>query len=183
MDMLKDKFKYKKIKNFLTKEETALLLDYTRITHRLNFHNFDKKQNNNCDTKLYGDPVMESLMIQKRDFISKEINLNIYPTYAFWRMYTFNANLEEHEDRPSCEISATVMLGSCGTSWPIFMEDTPIDLEPGDAILYRGCDLKHSRDHFEGDWHSQVFLHYVDVNGPYIEYAKDKRLLWGEQKN
>jgi len=43
-------FKYKLIKNFLTKEEIKLLTDYCRIKHRLNFDSFDFKQNDNGDT-------------------------------------------------------------------------------------------------------------------------------------
>ncbi len=41
-----------------------------------------------------------------------------------------------------------------------------IDLEPGDAIMYRGADLIHWRDPSPHDWLVQVFLHYVDLNGP-----------------
>ena len=44
------KFKYKLIKNFLTKEEIKLLTDYCRIKHRLNFDSFDFVQNNNGDS-------------------------------------------------------------------------------------------------------------------------------------
>ena len=67
------------------------------------------------------------------------------------------------------------MLGSDNTPWPIFMEDQPVDLNPGDACIYLGCDLKHWRKPFQGDWHLQTFLHYVDQNGPYAEYKFDKQ--------
>ena len=64
-------FKYKIIKNFLTKEEIKLLTDYCRIKHRLNFDSFDFIQNDNGDTSFYGDPLMESLMINKLDIMQK----------------------------------------------------------------------------------------------------------------
>ena len=38
-------FKYKLIKNFLTKDEIKLLTDYCRIRHRVNIDSFDFKQN------------------------------------------------------------------------------------------------------------------------------------------
>ena len=181
MGTIKD-FKYKLIKNFLTEGEIKLLTDYCRIKHRLNFDSFDLHQNNNGDTFFYADPLMESLMINKMDLMQKETGLELLPTYAFWRMYTMFADLKKHKDRSSCEISVTVMIGSDGTSWPIYMDGTEINMEPGDAAIYLGCEIEHWREEFTGDWHAQTFLHYVDKNGPFKEWVKDKRLMFGMQK-
>ena len=181
MGTIKD-FKYKLIKNFLTKEEIVLLKDYCRIKHRLNIDSFDYKQNNNGDTSFYADPLMESLMVNKIELIQKETGLELLPTYAFWRMYTCFADLKKHIDRPACEVSVTVMIGSDGTSWPIYMNGTEINLEPGDAAIYLGCEIEHWREEFEGDWHAQTFLHYVDKNGLNKEWFKDKRPLYGRIK-
>ena len=41
-----------------------------------------------------------------------------------------------------------------------------IDLEPGDMLMYRGCQLEHWRDAFEGENCVQVFLHYNDASNP-----------------
>ena len=125
---------------------------------------------------------MESLMISKLDLMQKETGLDLLCTYAYWRMYTLNAALEKHKDRPSCEISVTIMIGSDGKPWPIFMDGTEINMEPGDAAIYLGCDVEHWREEFKGDWHAQTFLHYVDKNGSFTEFAKDKRLLYGTPK-
>lgn len=176
-------FKYKLIKNFLSKEEILLLNDYCRIKHRINCDEFDFAQSDNADTGFYGDAAMESLMVNKRERMEKETGLELLPTYTYWRMYTVNAELKKHKDRPSCEISVTVMIGSDKTKWPIFIEDNPIELDPGDAVAYLGCELSHWRNPFEGDWHTQAFLHYVDKNGPNKEWVKDKRPLYGLGKN
>jgi len=172
-------FKYKIIKNFLTKEEIKLLTDYCRIKHRINFDSFDFHINKNGDTSFYADPLMESLMVNKLEIMEKETGLELSPTYAFWRMYTVNADLIKHKDRPACEISVTVMINSDGTKWPIYMNGTELNLEPGDAGIYLGCEVEHWREEFKGDWHTQTFLHYVDKNGPSKDWAKDKRLLYG----
>jgi hypothetical protein len=89
-------------------------------------------------------------------------------------MYTKFADLKKHKDRPSCEISVTVMIDSDGTNWPIFIDGTKIDLEPGDAAIYLGCEVEHWRETFDGDWHAQAFLHYVDQDGPNKDYKFDK---------
>jgi len=166
---------FKKIKNFLTKDEIELLTNYTIIKHRGNRQNFDFKQNPVGDTYYVYDPITESLLLKKKKLMEKETGLELFPTYSFWRLYTFGADLKNHKDRPSCEISVTIMVGSDGTPWPIYMEDQPVNLEPGDACIYRGCELNHRREEFQGDWHSQIFLHYVDKKGPYADYKFDKR--------
>ena len=114
--------------------------------------------------------------------MEKETNKKLLPTYSFWRMYTKFADLKKHSDRPACEISVTVNIGSDGTQWPIFIEGEPIDLSEGDAVIYLGQDLKHWREEFEGDWYAQCFLHYVDKDGKNASEFRDKRIYWGVPK-
>ena len=40
MKTIKD-YKYKKVENFLTKEEAQIASDYCKIKHRINFTHFD----------------------------------------------------------------------------------------------------------------------------------------------
>ena len=113
--------------------------------------------------------------------MEKETGKELWPTYAFWRMYVYNSNLKVHKDRPACEISVTVAIGNDGScDWPIFMEGTPVNLDPGDAVIYQGCELKHWREEYKGDWFAQTFLHYVDKNGPNAEWKMDKRPIFGK---
>jgi hypothetical protein len=175
MGTLKKDFKYKKVKNFLSQDELDLIKNYCISKHKANFSEFDTIQNNNGDTCFYRDPLMQSLLVKKIPLMEKEIGLKLFPTYSYWRLYTLLSELKPHKDRPSCEVSVTVMLGSDNTSWPIFMEGEEIHMEPGDACIYLGCDLKHWREPFKGDWHLQTFLHYVDQHGPYAEYKFDKK--------
>ena len=47
--------------------------------------------------------------------------------------------------------------------------------QPGDLIIYRGCEVEHWRDKFDanyGSYQVQAFFHYIDKNGPY--YPKFK---------
>jgi len=172
-------FKYKIIKNFLSKDEIELLTIFCDMKHRTNLKNFDFIQNNNADTMYYGDPVVDSLMLKKQPLMEKETGKKLLATYAFWRCYTKYSILKKHTDRPSCEISVTANINGDGTVWPIFMDGNEFNLEVGDAAIYLGCDVVHWREEFKGDFQFQTFLHYVDANGKNKEYYMDKRRYWG----
>jgi len=176
-------FKYKKVNNFLSKEEVELIQLYLEVRHRNNVIYFDDVQNNNFDTGIYGDPLIDSILHLKLSKMSEICGLKLYPTYSFWRMYTTGAILEEHTDRPSCEISVTVNVATSEKEpWPIYVENNPMNLNPGEAVVYLGCELPHRRDEFKGEWNSQFFLHYVDRNGPYKDFILDKRSILGAPK-
>tara|TARA_R100000278_G_C5475782_1_gene166385 strand:+ start:1269 stop:1823 length:555 start_codon:yes stop_codon:yes gene_type:complete len=172
-DIKKDR--YKLVKNFLTKEELEIGLHYLHLCHERNENNFDTDQNNNGDSMFYGDAFTDTMLIRKLPKMEKETGLSLFPTYSFSRVYTYNAELKKHKDRPSCEISVSIMWGSCGTVWPFKVENSSFELNEGDAIIYLGCDVEHWREPFLGDYHIQSFLHYVDKNGPNKEWKYDRR--------
>ena len=50
------------------------------------------------------------------------------------------------------------------------------DLAEGDGIIYRGCEIEHWRNPCDGPdnyYSGQVFLHYVDANGPHKNEVGD----------
>ena len=130
---------------------------------------------------IYGDALMEVLLGLIKPKMEKWTGQKLIETYAYTRIYKKGDILDRHKDRPECEISTTLNLGT--DSWPIFIEPDKnkgrfietkrgkiyetqntkgkkIDLKPGDMLLYRGQDLEHWREAFEGDVCAQVFLHY-----------------------
>jgi len=105
----------------------------------------------------------------------------IEPTYSFCRFYETGQWLEKHTDRPSCQYSITLPLMQYdGTPWSIYLDNNPIDLELGDMLIYKGCEVLHWREKFEGKYQVQAHLHYVDSNHPaYMPYVKDGRPSYG----
>jgi hypothetical protein len=182
MGIIGKDFDYKIIDNFLDKGEVNLLNQYCEIMHRTNTSKFDFRVCETGDTMCHGDPVFDALLLTKKDIMEKTTGLKLLPTYTFWRMYTKHAILRKHTDRPACEISATVHIGSDGTSWPIFMDDKPLHTKPGDAAVYLGAKVPHHRERFTGDWHAQIFLHYVEEGGPHANEYMDGRVYWGADK-
>jgi len=126
----------------------------------------------------YSDIVMETLLEKLLPRMEAESGFKLYPTYSYARIYKKGDILKRHKDRYSCEISGTLNLG--GDPWELFLDSTgdtgkkgtSILMEAGDMVMYRGCELEHWREPFEGENCGQVFLHYNDVNGEEAEENK-----------
>ena len=123
----------------------------------------------------YSDIAFETLMLKCQPIMEKTTGLKLYPAYTYARIYKKGDELKRHKDRFSCEISTTMNLG--GDKWPIYLKPLgklnkkiKIDLNPGDMLVYRGIELEHWREKFEGNHSAQVFLHY---NNTRTKFAKD----------
>ena len=164
---------------FLMKRKVAKTLFDARYISpfNLDWGGFNEPQipNTYCH---YGDIAMETLLDKLIEPMSKETGLNLVPTYTYARIYKKGDVLKRHKDRNSCEVSMTLNLG--GDPWAIYLEPSgevdkegvKIDLEPGDALIYRGNDVEHWREAFEGESCGQVFLHYNDASSEHAEENK-----------
>jgi len=169
------------VNEFLNEGERKLLSTMGKIFIKCNKHFFDYQDG--ASISCYGVPIVVALLVNKLDFIKKLTKKNLGPTNSYWRIYNKYSYLKEHTDRPTCEYSATVFVDSCGTyDWPIKMKGKNYSLKPGQAILYKGCDWKHSREEFLGDWQFQCFLHFVDLDGPNKDHLLDRRKVLGDTR-
>jgi len=151
---------------------------------------------------IHGAPVFDSLLEQLTPQFELASGKRLLPTYAYARLYQPGEELKVHTDRPSCEISATLTIAFEGDVWPIYLADyakdkekgkkikvpnelgeykrlsniSKVKMNTGDAVLYKGMEKVHWREEYkEGKWQAQVFLHYVDADGPHAEWKYDKR--------
>jgi len=134
--------------------------------------------------EIYSDALADTILNSSCDFLSEVSGCDLLPTYSFSRLYLRDEELKIHKDRESCEISATISLGipDGDDINPLYFSKTKdkrdpveVNLNVGDLCLYRGCDLYHWRPPFTQRWYFQIFLHYVDANGPYKDYKYDER--------
>ena len=133
----------------------------------------------------YADPLCESLLLEVQPLLEKATGKSLLPTYSYTRIYGPGQILEKHKDRPSCEISATLTIAyDAPNLWPVFVESdgqvVKVELDKGDLLIYKGCDVSHWREPFEGKVWLQTFLHFVDRNGKFAEWQYDKRKNLGE---
>ena len=111
----------------------------------------------------YADIVMETLLQKVKPIMEKESGVKLIETYSYARIYKNGDELKRHKDRYSCEISTTMYLG--GDEWSIYLEpNIEVNLEQGDMLMYKGCDLEHWRNPFKGENCVQVFLHYNNAS-------------------
>lgn len=187
---------YLHVSNLLSKDDCEVLT--TELKKIVNSGTTIKDEQCPLSEAIRDVPVFDSLLEGLIPNLESISGRKLLPTYAYARLYAPGEELRIHTDRPSCEISATITLGFEGDVWPIYMADhdetktsekiigehnrefwlkniSRIDMSVGDAVLYYGQNKVHWRNKFEGKWQAQVFLHYVDANGPNTEWKYDRR--------
>jgi hypothetical protein len=120
---------------------------------------------------------------------------DLLPTYDYLRIYREGDICKVHYDRPSCEHSLSLTLDySDGAAWPLEVGSehsepssrvepdfgaepfASLSMKVGDAVLYRGVHHRHARMQPNPNaWSVHLFLHWVDRNGPYAEFAFDQK--------
>ena len=164
-------YKYKVIKKFFTPEELILLKSYCKNKLLENTWVIDDQCAFTPTWRI--DPLMNALLESKLSAVESHCGLKLFKTNSYWRYYVFGSMLRPHYDRPACEVSVSACIHKTAM-WPFVIDDKQYELEEGDALMYLGCEMRHSRyDYFNGDGLAQVFLHYVDQAGPFTHHKND----------
>lgn len=158
----------------------------------------------------YWHPQYRRIHTGIRKKLEKIIGRTLYNTYYYDRFYFPGQPLEKHADRDACEISVSVHVSTNlegdDAKWP-FMIKTPdtytdktkqsidipgeertLTLDPGDGLLYKGCERPHwrdpmptprrrKRDFFKQKkqyYYHQIFFHYVLQDGQRAHCAWDR---------
>ena len=148
--------------------------------------------------EIYGHhyPPMLFFLWGLTPMVSEIVGRKLLPTYDYLRIYREGDICRVHHDRPSCEHSVSLALDySDGVVWPIEVEKTAsqpsarveedfgredfasLELNIGDALLYRGVNHRHGRlQPNPNGWSAHLFLHWVDAEGPYRDHAFDRQV-------
>jgi hypothetical protein len=138
--------------------------------------------------------------------LEKIIGRTLYNTYYYDRYYFPGQALTKHADRDACEISVSIHVSTNLPdnlkNWPFKIKtpDTYTDdkktavlipgegraaiLNPGDGLLYKGCERPHWRDAMPTPekvedapkeyYYHQIFFHYVLQDGQRAHCAWDR---------
>ena len=165
----------------------------------------------------YWHPQYRKIHTGVRKKLEKELGRKLYNTYYYDRYYFPGQALTKHADRDACEISVTLHIS---TNLPVDLKDWPIKiktpdvytdksksailvpgeerscvLNPGDGMVYKGCERPHWRDPMPTPsapvtnlfrnkkkkkdkkseyYYHQIFFHYVLQDGERAQCAWDR---------
>tara|TARA_R100000030_G_scaffold78331_1_gene61318 strand:- start:354 stop:1070 length:717 start_codon:yes stop_codon:yes gene_type:complete len=175
-----------------------------RLTGQLKYIRSDKVRYNPDENQVNGSlarynvPMYKQLHYLVRKEIEKRLGMDLLPTYFYDRFYYVGQQLKRHRDRPSCEVSVTLQISTNSDKpWPIWFQrpdgsESYVLMKNGDAAIYKGCEREHWRDPLESKYskienlwrtfrkkeddtyHHQIFLHYVNAQGPFVHYGNDR---------
>lgn len=170
---------YSIVRGFLDPISVATVSRYMEYRAK---QNNGKRQDPVSQYSFYADPLAETILYNSKADIEDVCEKQLDPTYSYSRVYVKGDELKRHVDRPSCEISVTVNVAiTADTPWPIwcqYKDNDPVEclLAPGDAVVYKGCEVYHWREPLRhADINAQFMLHYVDKNGPHASFKWDRR--------
>ncbi len=119
----------------------------------------------------HNDPVACFFHYQLAAAVTAFAGEPVKPSYVYLASYQPGAILKKHTDREQCEFSVTLCLDYSpeprdATPWPLHLHKKSgmvnVFQAIGDALLYRGRELQHSRDALpEGHTSTSIFFHYV----------------------
>lgn len=174
------------VKNFVDEQTIAVVSQYfENKIRRGEWAETTKAGDPTSRFAYYADPLIEVLLQASKEAVEDATGKELLPTYSYSRIYQPGEKLSPHVDRPSCEISVTVNVATKGEFSPIYTQYGQNDpekhvLNPGDAVVYMGCNVMHWRQPLKEDQlNVQFMLHYVDKNGPNSGCAKDNRPAYG----
>ena len=102
---------YEIIRNFLDKDFVQFIQSYFYTRLRAGQAVIGDSQASNSFI-FYGDPLMDTILGNSSNSLSKITGYKLLPTYTYTRLYGKGDELMMHRDRPSCELSATLALVS-----------------------------------------------------------------------
>lgn len=134
----------------------------------------------------YGHPQYRPIHNEIRLKLQEIIGNPLCNTYYYDRFYFEGQELVKHVDRESCEISVSVHVGTnIKEPWAFCLttpngEDREIFLNPGDGVIYKGCEIAHWRNKIPLKkkilentkyYYHQIFFHYVLRDGYRCHFA------------
>ena len=184
------------------------------VKGQLNYWNKDVTQFNHNPVEgqvegslaRYWHPQYRNAHTGIRRKLEKIIGRTLYNTYYYDRYYFPGQALTKHADRDACEISVSIHVSTNLPDklkdWPFKIKtpDTYTDdkkiailipgegraaiLNPGDGLLYKGCERPHWRDAMPTPekvedapkeyYYHQIFFHYVLQDGQRAHCAWDR---------
>jgi hypothetical protein len=177
--------RYLIVKNFLPQP----LLDYLKVYYEILRANDYLQKDSQCPLSLSigGDPAFDAVLNLMNAELNRRVGFELAPTHSYTRIYSKGDVLERHCDRPECEIAVTISIAIPNGAGPSIIHLKPpkvpevkIEMLEGDGCVYAGTEVEHWREPFLEEGYIQLFLFFIDKNGPYFpDLLYDRRKCLG----
>jgi hypothetical protein len=122
----------------------------------------------------HNEPLCSFLHHQLTEVVARIANEPVKATYCYASAYRGSAALSAHLDRRQCEYTLSLLIDHRSESspdpWPLWFwgpdGKVSVNLEIGDAALFRGCELPHWREAAPAD-QDQITLLFHWVPGDF----------------
>ena len=124
----------------------------------------------------HNEPIAKFFHQQLTKQISDLVGEPLKPSYSYFSTYSEGAILEKHQDREQCQFTVSLCIDyspepELETPWPLRLHtergEVLVFQGLGDALLFRGCQIPHSRNRLgNGQSSTSIFFHYVHKDFP-----------------
>lgn len=189
-------------------EDRGVVRYYGKNVDQFSIDPKEQSEDSQIDEVLlrYWHPQYRQIHTEIRIRLEEMLGRKLYNTFYCDNFYFVGEHESLRLEHDSCEICVSVHistnLGGENSKWPFWIKtpDTygdknktqiivpgeylPIVLEPGDAIVYKGCERPHYRDPLPGKnktqtifgkdvifYYHQIFFYYVLQDGQRSHYA------------
>lgn len=173
----------KVVENFIESDFVEFIQDYFSI--KINSNQFDEDYNHfKNGYSFYGDLLIETILNNSCESISKIIDVKLVPTFSNTNMF-MKDDIYHQIENDSCEISAILFLGSSTnkkidsqTKLEIKNKEN-VTLSAGDLLIYNRKKIKFIEKIISNDWFLQSTFNFVDSEGQYKDNIYDNRPYLG----
>ena len=162
-----------KIENFISQDAVAIFNAYTwekieRSERHLKNKNGDlqaytyEHELGICYDIAHQDILGDVYTDLCKDKVEQLVNKKLKYAGSFYRIYGPECILDKHVDRADYDYTVTINISNNPNNyrWPIYTETQEITLNPGDAFICEGNKVPHWREKHQGQWSTQLMLHY-----------------------
>lgn len=121
---------------------------------------------------LHNERIATLIQGELTGFVSEIVGYKVRSSYCYLSSYWAGAVVDRHIDRDESELALSLLVDAGPddqehAAWPLLLElqdGATMDarLTPGDAVLFRGTEVPHSRPPLAaGRWSTSILLFYV----------------------
>jgi len=170
---------YVHVKNVLSQGVCQLATQYMLFKKMNDVHKYFLEDDDSLGVPgsyiFMTDPLTESFLKFLLPVAKEHTGLNLVPSYSCFKIYQPGNVIEPHKMEPCCEITMLITLDYTYNEvddeykWSAIIDNKPVNIEQGEAFIYKGFDTEYERKKFDvgkDSFHIEMFLFYFDGDNP-----------------